>query len=67
MTLELIFRLAHSSGPESVTDQKITGLRRWMLRTVAAWRYRTGIYTMPLELRAMQRFFRYQRPETTGF
>jgi radical SAM superfamily enzyme YgiQ (UPF0313 family) len=51
----------------TVTDMRLTGARRRLLRTLAAWRYHTRIEWRPLELNAMQRLFRYQRPETTGF
>ena len=51
----------------TVTDMRLTATRRRMLRALAAWRYHTRIEWRPLELNAMQRVFRYQRPETTGF
>jgi anaerobic magnesium-protoporphyrin IX monomethyl ester cyclase len=49
------------------TDPRLTRWRRAVLRGVSAWRYHTGLYRFPLELRALQRVFRYQRPETAGF
>jgi hypothetical protein len=51
----------------TVTDLRLTPVRRRLLRTISAWRYRLGIYTRPLELHLLQRAFHYQRPETTGF
>jgi radical SAM superfamily enzyme YgiQ (UPF0313 family) len=51
----------------TVTDVRLTGARRRVLRAASAWRYATQFYTAPLELRALQRVMRYQRPETTGF
>jgi radical SAM superfamily enzyme YgiQ (UPF0313 family) len=51
----------------TVTDTKLTRARRGLLRGLSALRYHTGIYVAPLELRALQRFVAYQRPETTGF
>lgn len=51
----------------TTTDLSIQGLKRAVLRGLGAWRYKTRIYDYPLELRAFQRFFRYQRPETAGF
>ncbi|MGE0811908.1 MAG: radical SAM protein [Vicinamibacterales bacterium] len=51
----------------TVTDLRLTPARRALLRAVAAWRYRLRWYTQPIELRALQRVFHYQRPETTGF
>jgi anaerobic magnesium-protoporphyrin IX monomethyl ester cyclase len=51
----------------TVTDSRLTGGRRLALRALGGWRYRTALYRWPIELRALQRVFRYQRPETTGF
>lgn len=51
----------------TVTDRRLTPARRALLRAVSAWRYALGVYGAPYELRALQRLFRYQRPETTGF
>ena len=51
----------------TVTDSKLTGMKRAVLRTLGGWRYHTGFYSYPLELRAFHKFFQYQRPETTGF
>jgi len=51
----------------TVTDSKLTGMKRTLLRALGAWRYRAEIYTFPIELRAFHWLFRYQRPETTGF
>jgi hypothetical protein len=51
----------------TVTDVRLTAMRRRVLRALAAWRYHARIEWRPLELNAVQRVFRYQRPETTGF
>ena len=51
----------------TITDRSLTGLKRALLRGLGSWRYRTGFYTFPLELRAFHRLFHYQRPETSGF
>jgi radical SAM superfamily enzyme YgiQ (UPF0313 family) len=51
----------------TTTDMKLTGLRKTMLKTFGSWRYHLKFYEYPLELRALQRLFAYQRPETTGF
>lgn len=49
------------------TDPRLVGWRRGVLRALSGWRYRMGFYTAPYELRALQKLFRYQRPETAGF
>ncbi len=51
----------------TTTDLKLRGAKRAALRALGAWRYRTGVYGFPLELKAFQRVFHYQRPETAGF
>ena len=51
----------------TVTDARLTGLRRAVLRAAGAWRYALKWYDAPYELRALHRLMQYQRPETTGF
>jgi anaerobic magnesium-protoporphyrin IX monomethyl ester cyclase len=59
-------RVLNAYYPTS-TDARLTGGWRALLRGVSAWRYRARIYDFPLELRALQKLVRYQRPETSGF
>jgi len=51
----------------TVTDPRLTGLNRWVLKAASAWRYALQWYAAPYELRALHRLVHYQRPETTGF
>jgi hypothetical protein len=51
----------------TVTDRRLTVLRRAILKAASGWRYALKVYAAPLELRALQRLMNYQRPETTGF
>lgn len=51
----------------TVTDTRMTPVRRRLLRAASAWRYHAKAYARPVELNLLQRAFRYQRPETTGF
>jgi radical SAM superfamily enzyme YgiQ (UPF0313 family) len=51
----------------TVTDTRMTPARRRLLRAASAWRYHAKAYARPVELNLLQRAFRYQRPETTGF
>ena len=51
----------------TVTDMRMTPARRRLLRAASAWRYHAKAYARPVELNLLQRAFRYQRPETTGF
>ncbi len=51
----------------TTTDLRLRGVKRAALRTLGGWRYKTGLYGLPLELKVFHRLFRYQRPETAGF
>jgi pyruvate-formate lyase-activating enzyme len=51
----------------TTTDTSLRGIKRAVLRALGGWRYRTGVYRFPLELRIFHRLFSYQRPETAGF
>lgn len=51
----------------TVTDARLRGFRRTLLRAAGSWRYQTQTYGMPVELLALQKLFAYQRPETSGF
>ena len=51
----------------TVTDPRLTGLRRTILRGLGGWRYRLRLYSWPVELDLAQRLFHYRRPETAGF
>jgi anaerobic magnesium-protoporphyrin IX monomethyl ester cyclase len=59
-------QVLHATYP-TVTDAKISGLGRAALRTVASWRYATQFYAFPVELKAINRLFPYNRPEISGF
>ncbi|MBI3402096.1 MAG: B12-binding domain-containing radical SAM protein [Acidobacteria bacterium] len=51
----------------TITDTRLTGWRRAVLKTLGGWRYALKWYDAPYELRAIHWLMRYQRPETTGF
>jgi radical SAM superfamily enzyme YgiQ (UPF0313 family) len=51
----------------TVTDVRLTPLRRSLLRAASAWRYRLGVYAHPIELRALLKLCTYRRAETIGF
>ena len=59
-------RVLNAFYPTS-TNPGLRGVRCAVLRAAGGWRWATGLYAYPLELRALHRFFAYQRPETTGF
>lgn len=59
-------RVLHARFP-TVTDPRLVGVRRWLPQLASAWRYRFGVYGLPLELRLLDRLMPYVRPETAGF
>ena len=51
----------------TITDARLTGWHRAALKAASSLRYALKWYDAPYELHALQRLFKYQRPETTGF
>ena len=56
----------HARWP-SVSDRNLRGWQRRTLRALSAPRYRAGWYAAPVELKLLQRLWRYRRPEEMGF
>ena len=59
-------RVLNAYYPTS-TNPDLRGVKSLVLRAAGSWRWATGRYEYPFELRALHRLFAYQRPETTGF
>lgn len=51
----------------TVTDMRLHGGMRLLLKGLSGLRYRLQWYDMPYELKALQRLIKYRRPETMGF
>ena len=52
----------------TLSDFKLTSFQRKAMRTISSLRYRKGIYKLPYELKALQKFWlKYRRPEVEGF
>ena len=51
----------------TITDPRLTGFRRGLLKALSGWRYALRLYGASYELAAIHRLMHYQRPETTGF
>jgi radical SAM superfamily enzyme YgiQ (UPF0313 family) len=49
------------------SDIKLTARQRRLLQISGAWRYATGSYFAPYEIRLLQRWMRYRQPEIEGF
>ena len=50
----------------TVSDLKIRPWHRQVVRTLGSWRYRTGFYDVPYEIKAMLKYISYTRPEQVG-
>jgi len=51
----------------TVSDIRLSRVKRSILRRLAAFRYRTGVYWKPYELKALQILWKYRQPEMEGF
>ena len=57
----------HARYPSN-SDTKLTRFQRRTMHLLAGPRYRTGVYTLPYELKVLQKFWlRYRQPEIEGF
>lgn len=51
----------------TTSDIKLSSFQRKTIKTLSAWRYKSGIYKFPYELKIMQKFWlRYRQPEWEG-
>ena len=51
----------------TATDPNLKKWQRLSLKALAFWRFKSRCYSGPLELKALQKWFRYMRPEVEGF
>jgi len=52
----------------TVSDIKLTPMKKKVIQTFASWRYKWDIYKMPYELKIIQKFWlKYRQPEIEGF
>jgi anaerobic magnesium-protoporphyrin IX monomethyl ester cyclase len=51
----------------TVSDVRLTPMKRRLMKTVSALRYKTNFYTWPMELKVMQKVWKYRQPEVEGF
>lgn len=49
------------------TDFKLNPFKRKLLRAASWWRYQTGIYNMPYEIKLLHKIWKYRQPEIEGF
>jgi anaerobic magnesium-protoporphyrin IX monomethyl ester cyclase len=51
----------------TVSDVRLSKLKRAILRALSSIRYKTNFYYKPYELKALQIFWKYRQPEIEGF
>lgn len=51
----------------TVSDTRMTGWKKVLLRLLSAPRYFLGMYFFPYEIKVFHRIFKYRQPEITGF
>jgi anaerobic magnesium-protoporphyrin IX monomethyl ester cyclase len=51
----------------TVSDFRLTPVKRKILRTLSSIRYHKSFYKLPYELKALQRIWKYRQPEIEGF
>jgi radical SAM superfamily enzyme YgiQ (UPF0313 family) len=52
----------------TLSDFKLTAFQRKTMRLISSLRYKKGIYKVPYELKALQKYWlKYRRPEVEGF
>ncbi|MDC0257927.1 radical SAM protein, partial [Crocinitomicaceae bacterium] len=49
------------------SDFRITKGRRRLLKLVSSWRYKTGFFSYPYEIKLLFKIWRYRQPEEQGF
>ena len=61
------FETVLNSYYPTVSDIRMSGFKRTVMKTVSSIRYKTGVYYKPYELKALQLLWKYRQPEIEGF
>ena len=51
----------------TVSDFRIKGYKKQLLKLTSGFRYKTGFYKYPYEIKALQKIWKYRQPEIEGF
>ncbi len=49
------------------SDYKLTPLKRSILKGISSWRYHSGFYKLPYDIKIFHKIWRYRQPEIEGF
>jgi anaerobic magnesium-protoporphyrin IX monomethyl ester cyclase len=61
------FEVVLNSRYPSQSDVRLTNSKRKLISALSKWRYTSGFYTFPNELRLLQKIWKYRQPEIEGF
>jgi anaerobic magnesium-protoporphyrin IX monomethyl ester cyclase len=61
------FEIVLNSYYPTVSDIRLTNMKKKLMRGLSYFRYKAGIYSMPYELKALQVWWKYRQPEIEGF
>lgn len=51
----------------TVSDFRIKGFKKKILYIISNWRYKTGFYKFPYEIKLLHKIWKYRQPEIEGF
>ena len=51
----------------TVSDFRIKGIKKKIIKTLSSIRYKNGIYAFPYEIKILQKLWKYRQPEIEGF
>lgn len=51
----------------TASDFRIKGAVKFILKSLSSWRYKSGVYNMPYEIKAIHKLWKYRQPEKEGF
>ncbi len=51
----------------TISDFRVRGYKKKALGMVSNWRYKTGFYKYPYEIKILQKIWKYRQPEIEGF
>lgn len=51
----------------TASDFRIKGGKKATLKALSSWRYKTGVFAYPYEIKAFQKLWKYRQPEIEGF
>lgn len=51
----------------TVSDVRLNSVKRGFIKLLSWWRYKSGITSLPYEIKLFQKLWKYRQPETEGF